>query len=110
VETAGKPWGVSAIATAKWSGVRLCDVIADTCGLTYAKLLELWIRNDNGTADAEEVAKLPRHVHFVAGDGVNVSIPIEKAMNYCEFQCTRVCCVCCVFVCVCVDMNMNNMC
>lgn len=94
VETAGKPWDVSAIGTAKWSGVRLADVIADSLGYSYEGLYAVLQQMDDAQAQSQaqaqaqeprqEVEKpyIPSHVHFTAADGLNASIPIKKALDY----------------------------
>jgi sulfite oxidase len=64
--TSGTGWGQGAISTAKWTGVRLSDV------LKYAGL-------DN-PIDAQEKHDL-KHVRFYSLDGMTASIGIEKAMN-----------------------------
>mmetsp|Transcript_12330 Transcript_12330/g.11163 ORF Transcript_12330/g.11163 Transcript_12330/m.11163 type:complete len:516 (+) Transcript_12330:66-1613(+) len=62
--TAGSPWEVGAISTAKWSGAKLSDV-----------LKSLGITIDNARALGYN------HVQFFAIEGVEISIPIKKALD-----------------------------
>ena len=56
-KTSATPWGMGAISTAKWSGVRLSDLVS------HIK----FYNNYNA-----------KHIQFESYDGVKVSIPIEK--------------------------------
>lgn len=64
--TSGTPWGISAISTAVWSGVRLSDLLSaanvDIC---------------------EEALENNRiyHVGFAAEEGMEASIPVKKACS-----------------------------
>lgn len=64
-KTSGIPWGVGAISTAKWGGVFLREVLQQKAGLSLE------------TVDAHEI----KHVVFHSTDGMQASIPIEKALN-----------------------------
>ncbi len=64
--TSGTGWGQGAISTAKWTGVRLADVLEEA-GLEDA-------------IDAQE-NKGMNHVRFYSLDGLMASIPIEKAVS-----------------------------
>jgi sulfite oxidase len=62
--TNGSPWDIGAIATATWSGAKLSEVL---------KSLGL---------NAEVIEKNKyKHVHFYSVDGVEVSIPLKKALD-----------------------------
>ena len=63
--TAGISWGTGAISTARWGGVLLRDVLVHSGLLTAA------------TARAAGV----HHVVFKGADGMEASIPIEKALG-----------------------------
>lgn len=64
-KTSGIDWGFGAISTAKWGGVPLRDV------LLYAGLLTPEIAEMQGV----------KHVQFEAEDGLQASIPVEKALS-----------------------------
>ncbi len=83
METAGKPWDVTAIGTAKWTGARLADVIADSLGYTYEGLYEVLRQIELSGGDAKGHF-IPSHVHFIAADQLNASIPIKKALDHCK--------------------------
>ena len=64
--TAGSPWTVSAISTAKWGGVKLRDLLKETTDI---------LNDDN-------VEKLGiEHVQFQACEDMEASIPIRKAIS-----------------------------
>ena len=65
-KTSGTKWGQGAISTAKWTGVRLSNVLKNA-GMCDVSMLQ--------EKDGIE------HVQFHAVDGMMVSIPIEKATN-----------------------------
>lgn len=79
---------MSAIGTARWSGARLADVIADSLGYTfeglYAVLQQIDAEEKAGGKGSRAAKFVPSHVHFTAADGLNASIPIKKALDYCE--------------------------
>lgn len=62
--TAGSPWDVCAIATAKWGGVKLRDILRDI-GIDEDNIDELGIK----------------HLKVFTVDGLEVSIPIRKAIS-----------------------------
>jgi len=64
--TSGTGWGQGAISTAKWTGVRLSDLLQDA-GL------------DNAIQAEEEFGL--RHVRMHALDGMSASVGIQKVMN-----------------------------
>ena len=66
-KTQGLAWDVGAISTAKWSGARLRDVLADQYGIRTL----------------EDAARMGvKHVHFLPFDPpYDASIPIEKALD-----------------------------
>jgi len=64
-KTSGIAWGIGAISTAKWTGVLLRDV------LKYSGLL---------TPEVAEMAGV-RHIRFKGMDGMQASIPVEKALD-----------------------------
>ena len=61
--TNGLQWGVGAIGTAEWSGVRLRDVLADA------------------DVDMGDMPEDVRHVQFVGAEAYGASIPIDKAID-----------------------------
>ena len=61
--TNGLQWGVGAISTAEWSGVRLRDVLADA-GM-----------------DVGDMPDEVKHVQFVGAEAYGASIPIDKAVD-----------------------------
>jgi sulfite oxidase len=60
--TNGSSWQVSAISNAKWTGIKLRDLLLDA-GIS------------------EEDYSGYKHIHFVGVDGMEASIPIKKAMS-----------------------------
>jgi sulfite oxidase len=69
--TNGSSWEISAISTAKWTGVKLRDV-----------LYSLGITEDSLYGDEDNENKpLIKHVHFVSADGLEASIPVRKALS-----------------------------
>jgi len=65
--TAGSPWTVSAMSTAKWGGVKLRDLLKETTTI---------INDDNS------IEKLGiEHVQFKACEDLEASIPIRKAID-----------------------------
>jgi len=64
-ETSGIPWGPGAISTAKFSGVKLRDV------LMYSGLL---------TPERAQATGI-KHVIFYGADDMQASVPIEKALS-----------------------------
>lgn len=64
--TNGSPWDVSAISTAKWTGVRLRDIL-ESVGIT----------EDIIESDQCDI----KHVIFEGVDGMLASIPIDKAIS-----------------------------
>lgn len=69
--TNGSNWEISAISNAKWTGVRLRDVLA-FMGITEESLF--------GEEGDDRKAPI-KHVHFVSNDGMEASIPIKKALS-----------------------------
>lgn len=73
-EVKGLPWGVGAISTAEWRGVRLCDV-----------LRALVVEASPDFPSDEHASSL--HVHFVgrdndgAGQHYGISIPLARALD-----------------------------
>ena len=65
--TSGIAWGPGAISTARWGGVRLRDLLLSQ----HQELRSL--------RDAE--ARGIKHVVFEGADGMEASIPLEKAMS-----------------------------
>ena len=65
--TSGIAWGPGAISTARWGGVRLRDLLLSQ----HPELRSL--------RDAE--ARGIKHVVFEGADGMEASIPLEKAMS-----------------------------
>ena len=59
--TNGTPWGVAAIANAKWTGVRLRDLLIQQFGLSDEIVESL-----QGSTDEKQRI---RHVHFISHDG-----------------------------------------
>jgi len=64
-KTSGIPWGIGAVSTAKWGGVYLREVLMHCGGLSLEGV------DWNGL----------RHVVFHGLDGMQASIPIEKALS-----------------------------
>lgn len=64
-KTSGLPWGLGAMSTASWSGVRLRDVLAHAGTATSSDM-------DEGRV---------MHVQFEGEDGTKASIPVEKAVS-----------------------------
>lgn len=66
--TNGIAWEISAISTAKWTGVKLRDILSAQ-GITEESIDEgmkhEWIK----------------HVHFISLDGMEASVPIRKALD-----------------------------
>lgn len=69
-KTNGSSWNVSAISTAKWTGVKLRDV-----------LMALGLTEDVVHGTAGHAPSPIKHVHFVSADGLEASIPIRKALD-----------------------------
>jgi len=66
--TNGIAWEISAISTAKWTGVKLRDVL-HSIGVT------------NDKVEPGHAYDWVKHVHFVAMDGMEASVPIRKALD-----------------------------
>jgi len=64
-KTSGIPWGFGAMSTAKWGGVYLREVLQHCAGLSHENV------------EAFDV----KHVIFKGMDGMEASIPIEKALS-----------------------------
>jgi len=64
-KTSGIPWGFGAMSTAKFGGVYLREVLQHCAGLSHENV------------EAFEV----RHVIFKSLDGMEASIPVEKALS-----------------------------
>eukprot|EP00439_Symbiodinium_sp_Y106_P066834 s988_g10.t4 len=64
-KTSGIPWGFGAMSTAQWGGVYLREVLQHCAGLSHENV------------EAFDV----KHVIFKGMDGMEASIPIEKALS-----------------------------
>lgn len=64
-KTSGNAWGIGAISTAEWTGVRLRDVLAASGVAT----------------EAQRASGAVAHVQFEGDDGTRASIPVEKAVS-----------------------------
>ncbi|CAE7807080.1 SUOX [Symbiodinium sp. CCMP2456] len=64
-KTSGIPWGFGAMSTARWGGVYLREVLQHCAGLSHENV------------EAFDV----KHVIFKGMDGMEASIPIEKALS-----------------------------
>ena len=62
--TSGSPWQCGALSTAKWSGVRLSDLLLKA-GVNYYNAEDMGLK----------------HVQFLAIDDMGASIPIKKAVD-----------------------------
>jgi sulfite oxidase len=69
-KTNGSNWNVSAISTAKWTGVLLRDVLA-AAGITEESIFG---------SESQSRSHI-QHIHFVSADGLEASIPIKKALS-----------------------------
>lgn len=87
-KTNGSSWNVSAISTAKWTGIKLRDLLASV-GVTEDSIDLAPLPQDNSgqkeqrgerREERERLAGV-RHVHFVSVDGLEASIPIKKALS-----------------------------
>jgi len=89
-KTAGLAWSNDAISNAKWSGVRLADIIADATasfaagGLTIDTLERYYAEHSEAEDISSENPMFPKHVQFESVDGLRASIPIRKALDYCK--------------------------
>lgn len=63
-QTSGSPWQCGALSTAKWSGVRLADILLKA-GVNYYNAEDLGLK----------------HAQFLAVDDMGASIPIKKAVD-----------------------------
>jgi sulfite oxidase len=71
--TNGSNWQISAISTAKWTGVRVRDLLA-SLGITEESVFpESECEGENG--------KSIQHLQFISNDGLEASIPIRKALS-----------------------------
>ncbi|KAK5107703.1 hypothetical protein LTR62_000897 [Meristemomyces frigidus] len=61
--TNGIQWGIGAISTATWTGVRLRDVLADV------------------GVDLQDPDENIRHVQFIGAEAYGASIPVDKAID-----------------------------
>lgn len=70
-KTAGTPWNISAISNATWTGYRLTDIIKDAS--SKSKRFK--------STSLETLEERYKHVVFGAAEGMQASIPSEKALS-----------------------------
>eukprot|EP01039_Chlorochromonas_danica_P000025 gene25-28_t len=70
-KTNGSSWVVSAIANAKWKGVKLRDLLG-SIGITEDAVFD---------EQSDSIISRIRHVHIVSIDGMEISIPVKKALG-----------------------------
>lgn len=63
-KTAGTPWSIGAISTAKWGGISIRDFL-------------IYLGYDEDYADANNV----KHVQFESEDGMTASVPVDVILN-----------------------------
>lgn len=74
--TAGTPWSISAISNARFTGVRLVDVLFDAVN---SSLSSSHGEETGSVLDALEAQH--RHIIFTAEEGLQASIPISTAID-----------------------------
>jgi sulfite oxidase len=85
-KTNGLQWGVGAISTAEWEGVRLADVLADA-GLRVADVTALTRSEapDQGTGTDKDgntvITPNDHHVQFSGLEAYGASIPLSTALD-----------------------------
>lgn len=80
-QTAGTPWRIGAISTARWEGVYLSDVLK-FAGIREACKRELESEFDDGECGQSDYDNAGlSHVQFEGMDEMNASIPTGKAMH-----------------------------